>query len=353
MPDVIFNHIEISGISACIPSQVKLNMDYQWIAKDKRKQLIDLTGIEQRHVAPPGIHASDMCRTAAEKLLQDLNISPKDIGIMLFVSQSRDYYLPHTSAILQHTLGLSQQCLVSDISMGCSGYVYGLSFISSLLEHSDAKYGLLLAGDVSTRSTSYMDKSTYPLFGDAGTATIVKKTDKPVKSQFSYGNDGSRFESIIIRNGMSKHHSPRSGFRKRKISQGIYRSKMDLELNGPEIFHFAITDVPVHIKSLMKKTGLEANDIDFFILHQANRLMLETIGKILKVPKEKIPIHLDRYGNTSSASIPLCMVTEIQEQLRNRKLRLLLSGFGVGLSMGSAVIETNCIHISDLQYIDA
>jgi 3-oxoacyl-[acyl-carrier-protein] synthase III len=346
------DNIKIAGISACVPSHIVYNNDYDRIPDDERKKLIEVTGIHQRHVASDRITTSDMCFVAARKLLHDMNISPSDIGFLVFVSQSRDYYLPHTSAILHHRLSLPETTPAFDISLGCSGYPYALSVISSMMNHADCEFGLLLAGDISTRTTPVTDKSTYPLFGDAGTATILTKTKESHPSIFNFGNDGSRHEAIIIRNGYFRNGFPPEGFEKIEISPGIIRSKMDLELNGTDVFHFSITDVPVSVKKILKATGFVNDYIDFFIFHQANKLIVETITKILKLSSCKVPQNLDRFGNTSIASIPLCMVTELKKDLGSRKLRLLLSGFGVGLSWGNAIIETNHVHISDLQYLD-
>jgi len=349
---VHIENIKIAGISACVPDNIIHNVDYNLISEEERNAFIKLTGIHKRHVASDRITPSDMCFIAAETLLRELDIPAKDIGFLIFVSQSRDYYLPHTSAILHDRLGLSQSTPAFDISLGCSGYPYALSVISSLMNHSDKEYGLLLAGDMPTKASPITDKSTYPLFGDAGTATILKKTPQSSPSWFSYGNDGSRHEAIIIRNGCFRNGCPPESFEKKEISPGIIRSKMDVEMNGADIFMFSITDVPVSIKKFLKATDLRNNDIDYFVLHQANKKIIDTISKILKIDPEIVPQNLDRFGNTSVASIPLCMVTELKNELQTKKLRLFLSGFGVGLSWGNAIIETDHIHVCDLQYID-
>jgi 3-oxoacyl-[acyl-carrier-protein] synthase III len=353
MPNVHFSKSKIIGISACVPEKIVHNKDYTWIDENERKQLIEVTGIKQRRVAGENVTTSDMCFVAAEKLIKQLDLDLSQIGFLVFVTQSRDYYLPQTSAILQHRLGLPQSCMSFDVAMGCSGYTYGLSMLSGLLEHSDSKFGLLLAGDVSTRTTPFTDKSTHPLFGDTGTATLMEKCNDSSTSYFNFGNDGGRHEAIIIRNGYFRNGFPVGSFDNTIVSQGIERSKMDLELNGADVFHFSITDVPANMKKLLKTTGMTNDDIDFFILHQANKLILQTIGKILKIPQEKIPINIDRYGNTSVGSIPLCMVTELRNQLQTKKLKLFITGFGVGLSWGSALIETENICIPELQYISS
>lgn len=352
MPLVTTDYSRIIGVSACVPSKVIANSDYKWVGLNERRKFIEITGIEKRHVASSKTTTADLCERAANVLIDEMGVDRNKIGFLMFVSQSRDYYLPQTSSILQHKLRLPQSCMASDVALGCSGYIYGLSMMSSLLEKSDSEYGLLLAGDVSTRTTPYSDKSTHPLFGDAGTATIIRKSEDLSKAYYSYGNDGERFDAIIIRNGMFRNGFPPDGFRKRKISKGIVRSKMDLELNGADVFHFSITDVPASIKMLMKQTGFLIDDIDYLILHQANKLIINTIAKIVKFPPEKTPINLDRFGNTSVASIPLCLVSELKNSLQEQKLRLLLTGYGVGLSWGNACIETDKIVVPDIQFME-
>jgi 3-oxoacyl-[acyl-carrier-protein] synthase III len=167
-------HIALKGISVCVPKQIERTMDYDWITEEERISFIKNTGVEEKRTANCTIATSDMCEKSAHELLKKLNWEPESIDVIIFVSQSPDYFLPATSAILQHKLGLKKSVMAFDINLGCSGYVYGLNVISNLLSNGQFKRGLLLAGDKSTLSTNYRDKSTYPLFGDAGSASAFE-----------------------------------------------------------------------------------------------------------------------------------------------------------------------------------
>lgn len=343
--------IEIAGLSACVPSKVYDNSTYKWISSKEREKFIRVTGIRFRHIADKKLTASTMALHAAKKLIDDLNINSKNIGILIFVSQSRDYYLPQTAALLHRELGLSSDAFVTDISLGCSGYVYGLATAASLLKKTNSSYALLLVADISTRTTPYTDKTTFPLFGDAAAATLLRKNSDAPPIYFTYGTDGDHYEAIIIRHGMFKHGVSPKSFKMKHIAPGIYRHKLHLELDGSQIMHFSITTVVESIKKFFQQLNINQQEVDFFIFHQANKIILETIAKILKIPLQKVPINYDRFGNTSVASIPLCLVTELSRVLNTEQNKLFLSAFGVGLSWGNALIQTDRIHISEISYI--
>jgi 3-oxoacyl-[acyl-carrier-protein] synthase III len=341
-------NIKISGISACVPMQKESNYNYDWITEKEQKLLTKTTGIEERRVAKKGVTTSDLCFEAAEKLIKELQWEKEDIGLLIFVSQSRDYFLPATAIVLQDRLNLSTSTLAFDISLGCSGYIYGLSVISSLMQSIATKKALLLAGDISTFSVNKRDKSTYPLFGDAGTATALELTPCSPKMNFSIQNDGSGYEAIIIPDGGLRNPLTDESFKEKEIDKGIWRTNRDLSLDGLEVFNFSITKVHPQISNLMTTYNLQNSDFDYFVFHQANKLIIETIRKKLKIEPEKVPYSLSKYGNTSSASIPLTIVTELQNEVRSKKLSLLLCGFGVGLSWGTATLELDSIICPDL-----
>jgi len=270
------------------------------------------------------------------------------LEILIFVSQSRDYPIPSTSCILQDRLKLSKKCLTLDINLGCSGYVYGLSVIASMMQCSGIKKGLLLVGDISTKHVSYRDKSAFPLFGDAGTATLIESSDDKAKIGFNLQTDGSGYDAIIIPEGGMRNHISLKSFEYKKISPGIYRHKIHLVLDGIKVFNFALSEVIPTINELLTSEKLTIEKIDYFILHQANLLINESLRKKLKLPKEKTPITIDKFGNTSCASIPLTIVSELNKQVRKEKLKFLLSGFGIGLSWGAVCIDLDSIICPEL-----
>ncbi|MCB0401880.1 MAG: ketoacyl-ACP synthase III [Flavobacteriales bacterium] len=341
-------NIKISGIAACVPKDKESNTDYDWITEKEQNLLIKTTGIEERRIARKGTTTSDLCYAATEKLLRELNWNKEEIGILIFVSQSRDYFLPATAIILQDRLQLTPTTIAFDISLGCSGYVYGLSVISSLMQTTQTKKALLMAGDISSTSLNKRDKSTYPLFGDAGTVTALELTTENQHMDFDLKSDGSGYEAIIIPDGGLRNPITPDSFVEREIEKGIWRCNRDLKLDGLAVFNFSITKVHPQIEHLLSESGKETTDINYFVFHQANKLILETIRKKLKIEPEQVPYSLLKYGNTSSASIPLTIVTELKNEVETQKLSMLFCGFGVGLSWGTVILELDKIKCPEI-----
>ena len=340
--------VRIAGISACVPKKILSNHDYTWITKKERDQLIHMIGVETRHVAGPGQTTSDLCFQAAEQLLEKLGWDRSEISLLVFVSQSRDYIIPSTSAILQERLMLPNTCMAIDINLGCSGYVYGLSVMSSLLRTTGIQKGLLLVGDLSNVTSNYRDKSTFPLFGDAGTATALELKPGYAPMQFNLQTDGKGFDAIIIEDGGVRNLVNKKSFNVKKYGDGIYRNRMQVSLNGIEVFNFSLREVVPNIKTTLKHFNRQLEEFDFLVFHQANRLINETIRKMLKVDPVKVPYSLREFGNTSCSSVPLTMVTQMSNALREKPQKLLLSAFGIGLSWGTALIETDGIVVPEL-----
>ena len=344
-----FNHIKISGVASSVPPKVESNEDYEWISEKERKLLMKTTGVYRRRVAENGVCASDLCFDAAEKLLHELNWERESVDVLLFVSQSPDYFLPATAGLLQNRLGLSKRCMSLDVNLGCSGYVYGMQVMSSLLESGQMKRGLLLTGDVSTNSTNYKDKSTYPLFGDGGTATAIEYSEKEYKSSFLLGGDGGGADAIILKGGGTRQPYTLNSFDEVEVSEGIVRNELNLVLEGLDVFTFAIQVVPKEIKELMQRVDFDLENVSGFIMHQANKLINETIRKKLKQPAEKFPESLSEFGNTSSASIPLTLCFRKEEVEGWSKT--IFSGFGVGLSWGTVLTDlSNCLIVKNIEY---
>ena len=207
---------------------------------------------------------------------------------------------------------------------------------------------LLLNGETRTRAYSFRDKATGLLFGDAGSATLIESTHSAGKSFFSMNSDGSRADLIMIESEGYRHPTIADSLVGKLQPDGGFRSDEQGKMNGLGVFEFLISEVPSDLALILAKADQKSSDIDFFVLHQANRFMNEHLRKKMKIPSEKMPYSLDEFGNTSSVSIPLTMVTRIADDLRLGKFRLLLSGFGVGLSWGSAVVDLDSIHVSNL-----
>ncbi|MBI3520952.1 MAG: ketoacyl-ACP synthase III [Bacteroidetes bacterium] len=345
-------NISIKGLSVCVPKQIEKTDLYTWITEDERKSFAKNTGIEERRVAGATVATSDMCEKSTRSLLEKLHWEKESIDVLVFVSQSPDYFLPSTSAILQHKLGLRKDIIAFDINLGCSGYVYGLYVLSNLLTSGNLKRGLLLAGDKSTLSTNFKDKSTYPLFGDAGSATAVEFDENAAPMYFNLFTDGSGYQSIIIEDGGARNHISHSSFIEHKIDEGIERAPKHLALDGIEIFNFALKEVGPSIKELMENSGVAHQQIDYYVFHQANKLINESVRKKCRIEPEKVPYSIQKFGNTSSASIPLTMLYQLKNALEYRDLTLLLSGFGVGYSWGNCLLQTKGVICTDILEIE-
>jgi 3-oxoacyl-[acyl-carrier-protein] synthase-3 len=335
--------IRVAGIAAAVPKNKEHNLNYNWISKKERDSIIKNIGVETRHVAEKGLTTSDLCMVAAEKLIADLAWDKKEIELLVFVSQSRDYLVPTTACIVQDRLGLPHSCIAFDVGMGCSGYLYGLSIVGGMMQQGIIKKALLMVGDISTLTTAYRDKSTYPLFGDAGTVTALEYDPATPHVVFNLQTDGSGYKALIIQDGGARNKMSRKSFDFKTFGKGIHRSRLNLELDGIEVFNFSLREVVPNIKSLLKFSEKALTDVDFLVFHQANRLINETLRKMLKVEPEKVPYSIKEYGNTSGGSVPLTMVSQLRNQLSQGRVRLLLSAFGVGLSWGSVILETNKI----------
>ncbi len=324
-----------------MPKHIEYSSDYDLFTEQDLNLFIKTTGIKERRVASNEVTCVDLCYTAADSIIQ--KFGKEDIDAIIFVSQSPDYFLPASSVILQNKLQLNKSCLAFDVNLGCSGYVYGLSIVASLLQTGHLKKALLLVGDKSTISTSYHDKSAYPLFGDAGTATLLEYDPNAEPWHFNLQSDGSGKNAIIIEHGHSRHPINQSSDVLHQIEPGVKRTKKDLALNGLDIFNFALKEVALNINTLIESTNVSKEQIDFYLLHQANKLINESVRKKLKITEYKVPYSIDVFGNTSSASIPLTMCYKLKDELLNGEKLLLLSGFGVGYSWGSVLLKTKHI----------
>ena len=340
-------NVEIVGLSACVPKQKEYNCQIypKWGDYDS---FIASTGINSHRVAPSNITTCDLCYESAKKLMTELQWNKDEIDALIFVSQTPDYVLPPTSCILQEKLELSQNCYTLDVSLGCSGWVYGLSVITSLMQNGTIKKGLLLVGDTISKICSKEDKSTYPLFGDAGSATALVYNQNASPFYFNLHTDGTGYNNIIVKDGGYRNPVSESSLRSKLVSEGIERNSLNLELDGMNVFSFGITKVPKCINELVEHFNLDKEKTDLFVFHQANKFMNEKICKKLKLDEEKTPLSLDEFANTSCASIPLTLVTRCQENLKNTSQSLIACGFGVGLSWGGVALKSNKICVPNL-----
>ena len=342
------DNVRLSGLSVCVPKQVEENSSFPLFDEGTCKSFIATTGIERKRKAGANVCTSDLCVAAAEQLITDLSWRKEDISFLIFVSQTPDYSLPATSPIIQNRLGLSTDCYALDISLGCSGWVYGMSAITPLISALKSGKGLLLMGDTLTKICSPADKSTYPLFGDAGTATALEYAENVQSILFDMNSDGSGYNAIIINDGGNRNPITQSSVEPIIRGEGIESNNLQLHLDGMDVFAFGTKRAPESVNKLIEEFHLEKDYIDYFLFHQANLFMNEQIRKKLKLPVEKVPYSLKNFGNTSSATIPLTMVTQLKNELETKSLNHIACGFGVGLSWGSVYFNTDKIVVSPL-----
>lgn len=347
MASFCINDIAIKGISACVPKNVEHNENYSHVSNEEIQKFMEATGVKHRRIADANTCTSDLCFAAAEKLIADLNWNKSEIDVLVFVSQTADYILPVSAAILQDRLQLSKECIAFDIPLGCSGYVYGLSVVASMMKATGLKKGILLAGDTSSKLVSEKDKSAAPLFGDAGSATALEFNENSIL-RFNLGTDGSGYEAIVIPDGGSRQKINSESLIIKKLDEGIERNQCHLALDGMDVFSFGISQAPKTVNALLDHYSLNKENIDYYLFHQANLMMNKMISKKLKLPAEKVPYSLENFGNTSSATIPLTIVTEIREEVTSQNKNLLMCGFGVGLSWGTVYTELENIVCPEL-----
>lgn len=330
----------ISAIATCLPERVLTNEELatrpgMWPAEE----IFAKTGIRERHIAADGETAADLAVKAAERLFADNNLDRQQIDYLLFCTQSPDHFLPATACLIQERLGLPRAIGALDFNQGCSGFIYGLSLGRALIESGQARSVLLLTAETYSKYIHPRDRSVATLFGDAACATLLSADDGPAGvGEFVFSSDGRGGKNLIVPTG--GHRQARSVESGQPIEDedGNIRSRDNLYMNGREIFRFAITEVPKTVRQLLEKSGRTADDIDFFVLHQANRYMLDELVKRLKVPAEKVPYEFEDVGNTVSSTIPIVL----DRMSRSGRLRsgnkLVLVGFGVGYSWAGCMV---------------
>ncbi|WP_297830168.1 ketoacyl-ACP synthase III [uncultured Rikenella sp.] len=350
MAQIKFQNIGIRAVAACVPQNISYNKDLGYlIPEDEIDKTINSIGIKEKRFADQDVCSSDLCFKAAEKLFADNNLKKEEVGALIFVSQTPDYHQPATSASLQHRLGLSQQTLCFDVNLACSGYVYGLSIAFAFAQTTGVDNVLLLVGETMSKTISPKDKVTFPLFGDAGTATWVSKIEGIGDAFFSLNSDGADAHILNMPYGGYRNPSCVEGLAEITNADGNTLSGEHLHMDGMEVFNFGLRVVPKSIKETLSFAGLRIDEIDLILFHQANRFMTDFFAKKLKFPTDKIPYSLDLFGNTSSASIPLtiCHAMYAAKPFDQRG-KIVLCGFGAGLSWATAILNLDQCRVSEL-----
>ncbi|MBE0515336.1 ketoacyl-ACP synthase III [Sulfurimonas sp.] len=300
----------IKEIASYIPDKKISNYDKKEQFELDDDFIENKIGVKTHSIKEQGEKASDLCVKAFENLIQKIGLNKETIDCCVVVTQNPDYNIPHTSAIVHGKLELSQDCACFDISLGCSGYVYGLSNIISFMKSNGLKNGLLFTADPYSEIVDSEDKNTALLFGDGATVTYISEAGIYMPKGFSFGTNGEHYKELLC--------------------------KDKLYMNGRAVFNFTATTIPKHIQQLLEKNGLEDKDVDKYVLHQGSKYIVDTIRKRLKIDENKVPFDMYEYGNTISSSIPIILEKEMKN---SDNKRFVISGFGVGLSWGSAIIE--------------
>lgn len=349
MASFSIKNVQLSGISVCVPKAIIANSENTFFDAEEVARFSKSTGVYEFRSATNEVTTADLGFEAANQLIDEMAINRSEIDILVFVSQTPDFAnIPNTAPILQDRLKLSKQCITFDIPLGCSGFVYGLSVVSSFLQNEGFKKGLLIFGDTLSKVVNKKDKSTSLLFGDAAGAVVLERNESGSFTHYNLGSDGSGYKAIIIPDGGFRNQFSADSLIENEIEKDIVRTNCDIVLDGMDVFSFGITQAPKTVKELYEFANITNEEVDFAVFHQANLMMNEMIRKKMKLESEKVPYSLEKYGNTSSASIPITMVTQLKNQLEKGKNRLLLCGFGVGLSWSTCYLETENLKVLDL-----
>ena len=337
----------------CVPALEKCIDDELDLFDGNVKQLERLKrtiGLHKRRVVKPGTTAADLCHAAAEKLLSGLGLGRDQIDAVICVTQTPDYLQPCNAAVLHGRMRLAKHCAALDVNLGCSGYVYGLWLVHTMIASGGCQRVLLLAGDTISRLVHPEDRALAPLFGDGGSATLVQRADGASASYFSLQTDGQGYQSLIVPAGGARFPRTTKTAKAVRDESGNLRSPENLFMDGAEIFNFSITEEPRSVLELLEYARANLNDVDYFVFHQANRYILNNIAKRLKLDVTKVPMQtVERYGNQSSASIPAAICGELAAALKTKSShRLLLSGFGVGLSWANVLLELPQLGICEI-----
>ena len=350
MAIISYKNVGITAMAACVPKNVIDNYKYDldiW-PKEEIKKVVDKVGVTERRFADKKTCSSDLCFAAAEKLIADNGIDRKEIDLVVFLSQTPDYRMPATSILLQDRLGLSMSTMAFDISLGCSGFISALSIVYAMMQNNGFRKALLLDGETRSKVYSRKDRREAFIFGDAGVAALIERDKKFGESHFSLNSDGSRGELIMIPGGGYRNMSSVETLREKVVDEyGNIRSDEHGHMNGADVFNFVIVEVPKDIKRLLTATGEDIQQMDYYVFHQANAFINNYIAKKMKLDKERIPWTIQKFGNTSSVSVPLTVVSELKDKMEGEK-KIMMSAFGVGMAWATAIVPFVDCMISEI-----
>lgn len=350
MSQIKFEGIGIQAISACVPSKIVRTIDQtKYFDIRKLESFIEMTGIEERRISDSDITSSDLCFQAADRLLNKLNLDKENISCLIFVSQTPDYRMPNTANILQHRLGLNKGVFTLDINQACSGYIWGL-IVAYNLCNSGFENVLLCVGDTPSKLLSEKDSSTSLMFGDCGTASLINKDEKYGPSFFSFNSDGSYSNAVYIPSGGYRKPSSLESFIYKQDEDGNEKNDEQIHMDGLEVFSVSVNVMVRDIKNILHFADRQINEIDKCILHQANLYMNNIISKKIGVNPEQNMFSINKFGNTSSSSIPLNIA--YNKTKINNDDKLIFEAIGASFTWGSAIVKLhNFINLGVADYV--
>lgn len=346
-------HIRLAAVHACIPPceiSILDELEYYGGNRKKVERLRRAIGVDKRRVCPEGVTASDLCFQAASELLESNGVARDEIDALLFLSQTPDYQMPATACVLQHRLGLSQECAALDLSQGCSGYVYGLWMAAGLLASGACGKVLLLVGDAFPPRNP-ANRVVSPIFGESGTATLLVREASAAPMPFSLGTDGSGAELIALPAGRARRPLSLDSAKDAELYEDVPDADgnpwrmLQPYMNGRKISDFSLQRIPAHIKDFLHRAQVAPEHIDALFLHQANGQIVEYVTELAGFPREMVWSEtFSRYGNLACASIPVAMCDRFGKSVHDGE-ELLLCGFGVGLSWASCLVRAADLHV--------
>ncbi len=342
----------ISGIFTVVPANERTFLEEMKnfnFPEARSLKLKEVMGYDRRRLVEPGVCVSDLAVFGLQQLFNRGLLKPDDISAILLVSQTPDHLMPPTSNIIQGRLGLGNDVFCLDISQGCAGFVVGLMQAFSLLDQPEMRKVVLINSDVLSRKASPKDRNIFPLIGDAASITVIERDGSDSVIHASVKMDGKRSEALIIPAGGLRMPSTPETAALEDVGDNNLRAKDHLKMDGSAVFNFVQTEVPAIIEEVLKSSGVAQESVDYFLCHQPNRFMLQKLADKMKLPHQRMPNNVvERFGNSSGATIPIAIIINMAEQVRNGGCQVCFAGFGVGLTWSAMVMRLANLNFCEL-----
>lgn len=347
-----FGNKAIESMVVTVPQQ-ELRFDEEFknyqLTEEKARRFKKMMGVDRHRIAPPDVTSVDLCVAAFRRLLDSGALGRDEIGAIVFVSLTPDYFVPPSSNVIHGRMGLDREVLCMDVPQGCSGFLLGLIQSFMLLDLPGMRKVVLLCGDTASKQLSPLNRVSWPLVGDAGSATVVSRTEGVAPAFMNIRTDGSRFDSIIVPAGAYRQPSTQETLQVVPVEEGVHRSLEHIAMSGAGVFNFTLEDVPPLIEEILAFSGETIDSIDRFLFHQPNQFILQQMADKLRIPREKLPSNIvGIYGNSASVSIPTNIAHNLGSSLLEKRIRTCIAGFGVGLVWSSMVMDLGPLRMCEI-----